>query len=141
VRGGAIVPMGPVMQCDGEWELAEITLLVYPPDDTQFTLYEDDGETNAWRDGGHALTGLYCGETDSGCVIAIGAFRGATGLIPDDRRYVLRIRVPRRPHAVTLDGEDELAEDESGHRPAWWQDGNLAVGRPAHDRGMLHLSW
>ena len=47
VRAGAIMPMGPVVQHLTGEPPDEITLLIYPEGASSFTLYEDDGETNA----------------------------------------------------------------------------------------------
>src|SRR5207245_2063017 len=43
VRGGAILPLGPVVQHTGERPLDELTLQIYPEGTSRFELYEDDG--------------------------------------------------------------------------------------------------
>jgi alpha-D-xyloside xylohydrolase len=51
VKAGAIVPMGPVTQYVDEQPDAPITLKVYTGADGKFSLYEDDGVTNAYTRG------------------------------------------------------------------------------------------
>jgi alpha-glucosidase (family GH31 glycosyl hydrolase) len=51
VRGGAIIPLDPVRQSTSEPASEPTTLRVYPGADGAFTLYDDDGESQGWRDG------------------------------------------------------------------------------------------
>jgi alpha-glucosidase (family GH31 glycosyl hydrolase) len=49
VRAGAVIPMGPVKQYTDEVIDGPLTLLVHPGADGNFSLYEDDGKTFAYR--------------------------------------------------------------------------------------------
>lgn len=49
VRGGAVIPMGPVKQYTAEPSDEPITLVVYPGANGTSTLYEDDGKTLDYR--------------------------------------------------------------------------------------------
>src|SRR5262249_48736929 len=51
VRGGAILPLGPVRQYTSEAVSEPLTLQVYPGGDATFTMYEDDGVTFEYRRG------------------------------------------------------------------------------------------
>ncbi|WKL58882.1 glycoside hydrolase family 31 protein [Asticcacaulis sp. ZE23SCel15] len=51
VKSGAIVPMGPVMQYVDETPDAPLTLNVYTGADGSYSLYEDDGVSNAYIKG------------------------------------------------------------------------------------------
>ena len=55
VKAGAVIPMQPVMQYVDEQPLETLTLKV-APGDGQFTLYEDDGASFAYRSGAWATT-------------------------------------------------------------------------------------
>ncbi len=55
VRAGAVLPMGPVQQFVGEKPDAPLELHIYPGTGVSW-LYEDDGETMAYRDGVYRLT-------------------------------------------------------------------------------------
>ncbi|HEY0943855.1 MAG TPA: TIM-barrel domain-containing protein, partial [Opitutaceae bacterium] len=58
VRAGSIVPMGPVMQYATEKPDAPYEIRVYPGADGRFTIYEDDNETYAYKQGAHATIPL-----------------------------------------------------------------------------------
>jgi len=51
VRAGAIVPMQPVVQNTGEIPDGPLQLHVYPGDDCEGSLYQDDGHTLAYQKG------------------------------------------------------------------------------------------
>jgi len=104
VRGGSIVPLGPVRQHDRDRASDEITLLIHPAGASSFTLYEDDGESNAYAVGGSALTEFTCAEDENGVVVTIGPPQGDVALIPQGRSYTLQICCPHPPRSVTLDG-------------------------------------
>ena len=53
IRQGAIIAMGPTVQHTGEGHLDPLTLEIYRGGDRTFTLYEDDGESNAYQTGGY----------------------------------------------------------------------------------------
>lgn len=68
IRSGTILPLGPVKQYASQPADQPLTIRVYPGDDGQFVLYEDDGASFAyeggqflrlrmqWNDGSHRLT-------------------------------------------------------------------------------------
>ena len=51
VKAGSIVPMGVQVKSTAEKQALE-SIRVYPGADARFTLYDDDGTTNAYRKGG-----------------------------------------------------------------------------------------
>jgi alpha-D-xyloside xylohydrolase len=51
VKAGSIVPMGAAVQSTAEKQALE-SIRVYPGADARFTLYDDDGTTNAYRKNG-----------------------------------------------------------------------------------------
>ena len=56
VRAGAIIPVDPVRQYTAEPVSGPTTLRVYPGADGDFTLYEDDGASQAYLSGDAAFT-------------------------------------------------------------------------------------
>ena len=58
LRGGAILPLGPVVQHTGQWDLTELELVVSLDADGRATgvLYEDDGDGYGYRTGAYRLT-------------------------------------------------------------------------------------
>ncbi len=76
-RGGSIVPMGPAMQWSDERPVDPLTLHVYVGEDGRATgaLYEDDGVTNAYRDGAFSVTTLEAARAHDGMRVE-GTVRG-----------------------------------------------------------------
>jgi len=137
VRGGAILPLGPVVQHTGERPLDEVTLQIYPEGTSRFELYEDDGRSNAYRRGHHALTSITCVAERARVTVSIEAPGGDRSVVPADRRYRLRLRAAR-PSAVAVEGVGELpSTDGDAGRAGWWMDdaGFLCIRPP--DRPTL----
>jgi alpha-D-xyloside xylohydrolase len=62
VRAGAILPLGPALQFTDEKPADPIELRVYPGADADFSLYEDDGVSNAYEHGARATIPLHWDE-------------------------------------------------------------------------------
>jgi alpha-glucosidase (family GH31 glycosyl hydrolase) len=103
VRAGAIIPLGPVTQNLKGYAPEEITILVYPEAASSFTLYEDDGETNAYRNGHFALTEFTAVQSANELVVDIAAPVGDRSVLPATRTYTLQIYAPDPPKVVVLD--------------------------------------
>ncbi|HEX5960753.1 MAG TPA: TIM-barrel domain-containing protein [Rhodanobacteraceae bacterium] len=59
IRGGAIIPMQPVMDHVGQHPVRTVTVEVFPSDQsTHFDYYDDDGETWAYEKGAYFLQRL-----------------------------------------------------------------------------------
>ena len=126
--------MGPVVKHTGERPLDELTLLIYPEGRSRFELYEDDGRTNAYRRGAHALTRFECEADARGVAVRIGEPAGDRSVVPAGRRHFLRLRMDA-PRSVTAEGLGELSRRSSGEGagPGWWVDspGFIVIGLPA----------
>ena len=124
VRGGAILPLAPVAQCDGERPWDEITLLVYPEGAARFELYEDDGRTNAYRSGRYAITPITCSLAGRTTVIQIDAPAGDRGVLPSGRTYTLQI-LSAPPTQVRTEGQGTIPQRGAGGEPGpcYWHDG------------------
>ena len=129
VRAGAIIPLGPIVQHTGERALDEVTVLIYPAGDSRFELYEDDGRSNAYRRGAHALTRLQCARHPGGATIHIDAPAGDASVVPPGRRYAIRLRL-ERVAGVSVEGHGELPRLAGADEPGvgWWADGPAFAG-------------
>jgi alpha-glucosidase len=123
VRSGAIIPLGPVMQYDGESEVDEVTLLIYPDGQSTFELYEDDGTSNAYRNGGHAITTITCHAEASSLTVKVAPPQGDASIVPKARQYTLQVRASRPPERVDIEGLGRLAKVEQSGHAGWWHDG------------------
>jgi hypothetical protein len=57
-----------------------------------FALYEDDGETNAYRNGSYAVTKFTVSEDDAGIHFVIHNPVGDVTILPEERQFILRFR-------------------------------------------------
>jgi len=75
VRGGSILPMGPDLQYAEQKPADPIELRVYPGANTDFTLYEDDGNTYDYEKGAYSTIPIHW--DDSARTLTIGARKGS----------------------------------------------------------------
>lgn len=129
VREGAILPMGPIVQHTGEQPLDEITLLIYPDGTSRFELYEDDGRTNAYRQGHYALTALECTASDGAVTVRIGEAQGDRSVVPASRRYLMRLRM-EPPNTVNVAAYGDLPRLAGPEQleTGWWSEGRGFIG-------------
>jgi alpha-glucosidase len=98
VRGGAILPLGPVMQHTGERPTDPLTLALYasshaPDADEPSLLYEDDGSSTNYRSGGFCQTSYrWEWESASALRIHLGAPQGSYR--PQRRHVQLELHLP-----------------------------------------------
>ncbi|MGH8083280.1 MAG: TIM-barrel domain-containing protein, partial [Lysobacter sp.] len=139
VRAGAIVPMYPGMLFDGEKPLDEITFDLYPQGDSQYTLYEDDGNTRRYEQGESSTQQIQMSAPAQGSgpvTVQIDAVQGQyQGQLPQ-RRYALRVLSRQAPRAVSLDGRAlPRVSDAAALQTAaegWYFD-------PAERKGSVHV--
>ncbi|MBQ4617519.1 MAG: DUF5110 domain-containing protein [Clostridia bacterium] len=104
-KAGAIVPTA-VFE-DNRLESAKtLEILVFPGADNTFTLYEDGGDGQDYRDGAFATTAMHLAYGDE-AVFTIDAAKGDLSLLPQTRRYLLKFRGFHRDvqAAMTVDGD------------------------------------
>ena len=84
VRAGSIVPIGPDMEWSDQLPGDELTLLVYPGADADFTLYQDDGLTYAYERG--EWSAIRLSWNDAGRILTIGSREGSYPGMPEQIR-------------------------------------------------------
>lgn len=104
-RAGAIVPLGPRVGWGGLENPTEMHLHIFAGDDGRFVLYEDDGETTAYRDGEFALTRYEQRWDGSRLLVTLSPPSGASALVPDTRTYYLHIHGINSPGQVSVMSE------------------------------------
>jgi alpha-glucosidase len=129
VRGGSVVPLGPVMQRSDERPLDDLTLLVYPGlvppgqmDPGQMDpggaaesagacqLYEDDGRTQQHRAGRFSLTDVRVSSSSGTVHIEAGPASGEYDGQPAVRTVTFRVWLPVAPRTVRVSrGGTEVA--------------------------------
>jgi alpha-glucosidase len=103
MRGGSIIPMGPMMEYIGQKPVNPLTLEIYPHGESSFVLYEDDGETYAYENGSYCTTEFTCRELDGDLQIRVNAARGEYDRMLETRDYILKIVAVTRPETVYID--------------------------------------
>jgi hypothetical protein len=96
IRQGAIIPMGPDVQYSSERPLDPLTLEIYRGCDGATTMYEDDGETSAYQNGGFAETRFEMRDTPEALICHLGAGRGSFAGHQLPRTILLNIH--KQPH-------------------------------------------
>ena len=100
-RAGSVLPMGPVMQHTGEWPPKALRLRVYPGDGESW-LYEDDGQSMAFRSGELQITRFACEQSGTAFVVrreVEGAFH------PGYEQFEVEIHgLEAAPQQVRVDG-------------------------------------
>jgi alpha-glucosidase/alpha-D-xyloside xylohydrolase len=102
VRGGSIIPMGPVKQHTSEKVDGPLTLLVYPGADAAFTLYEDDGLTFDYRRG--EWMKIHITWNDTRRLLAMRLANGSRMLPPPSCKVEVRVAPERATRSVVFEG-------------------------------------
>jgi alpha-glucosidase (family GH31 glycosyl hydrolase) len=153
LKAGAIIPMYPPMLHDREKPKDPVTLDVYPFGRTSFSLYEDDGVTQRYRNGAFARTLIEADapksldESGAQITVKVGAAKGSYAGMPAMRSYVVDVHVPGKPAGVKLGDRAlpmfqvsagdraarEKARAEFDAAPEGW------LFDPADRHGVLHV--
>lgn len=87
VRRGAIIPRWQAVQFVGDRPIDRMTVEIYPDGEGSYTLYEDDGESFAYEEGGFSLTDITYREEKGTLTVAIAKARGDYEGRPRGRQY------------------------------------------------------
>ncbi len=143
VRAGDIIPTGPEMSYVGEKPLDPITFMIYPSDNraSDFTLYEDDGTTQNYRqpfEAGIRRTTLFLNPsgTGKGYVLRLDQPRG--GYKPAPRSFVFNFKSLPSVRAVTVDGKALGMMKAGEQRDGWYREGDDLSVRLSDD-GKGHI--
>ena len=118
VRGGAIIPMFPETQYSDQCQKDVVTFDIWPDGKSEYTMYEDDGETRAYENGEWTRQTLkVCApKADLAGDVRVDILpvegKGFKGQL-SERAYELWVRTAARPTQVLLGGEEILAISET----------------------------
>ncbi|ESQ91952.1 hypothetical protein ABAC460_03375 [Asticcacaulis sp. AC460] len=101
VRAGAIIPFGPTIQYVDEKPDAPLVFHVYTGKDGSFSLYEDDGVSNAYVKGGYSRIPLTYNEATGELIIGdrTGSFKGMV----ENRTFRVRFITPGVSTSAAMD--------------------------------------
>jgi alpha-glucosidase len=108
VRGGSVLPLGPVLQHipDGH-RFDQLELHCYPPYPAEFVLYDDDGLTRAYQRGKFSTTRITTTEDGRprSATTIIRATEGDFAGQPASRRITVVLHRASEPGEVRVNGE------------------------------------
>ncbi len=104
VRAGAIIPTWPEMGYVGHRPAETVGVEVFPHGESAFTLYEDDGVTEAYLDGDVAVTEITCAEDDGAVTLTIPPRDGSYDGMPESRQWDVALHLASPPAGVELNG-------------------------------------
>ena len=106
--------MAPDMNHWGEAPLTAIDLHIYPAASGRFTLWEDDGETMAYRQGEAAATEISFTATQDALDIQIGERVGQYEGMPNERSYRAIVHAAEKPNRLSVNGAEAEWSWEAG---------------------------
>jgi alpha-glucosidase (family GH31 glycosyl hydrolase) len=95
IRGGSILPLGPVKQYTEEEVEEPVSISIYPGADASFLLYEDDGASFNYHHG--EWMGIQMSWQDDKRVFRMRLAPGSKMLAPEKRRFEVRLGAAVRP--------------------------------------------
>jgi len=101
-KAGAIIPLGPALGWDGIALPDALTIHIYPGADNTYQLYEDDGETLAYKQGEYALTTFKQTWSQTQSTFEIKAVVGKTDLLSEERIYKLIFHAIKKPESISM---------------------------------------
>ena len=126
VSAGAIVPMAPPMRSTGQKPLDPLILTVFPLKNgtsSQYTLYEDAGDTRAYQQDQAARTTIHAEEANGDLTVTIDPAQGTYPGMVQARAYQLRLPGDWPPATVTANGKP-LVFTKTKDAPGWQFEGN-----------------
>ena len=104
VRAGAIIPCSLEESSDIASK-ETIALEIWPEGDSQFTLYEDDGESLDYKNGAMTETGIHCSKRQDKTVLTLNPRKGQYKNMPEKRNFTI-IMHQAKPTIVRINGND-----------------------------------
>lgn len=111
-KEGAIIPMS-ANDRDNDWTNPKDMVIRIFRGNNSFSLYEDDGETNAYQKGEFATTKFTVSEEGDNLRFAISSAEGSCSALPKKRNYTLVFEdVSSADISVTVNGKEAKFEAE-----------------------------
>lgn len=116
IKRGAIIPQQEPMQYVDEKANTHLTLLIYPSAYSSYELYEDDGKSTDYQNGGYALTKVESRQTDERWTLTIHQPQG--GYTPVTHEYDAVVYLDKKPQTVKVNGNvtDNWTYNETSKR-------------------------
>jgi hypothetical protein len=135
VKAGAIIPQQPKMRNSHEKPVDPLILVAFPGDTGESEVYEDGGNSVAYKKGEFAQTIVrQTRRSDRSIAIEVMPAQGRYQGMPTERSYEVRLPLSLPPEAVSCGGKP-LSFNAGGGGPGWRYDGDhlsTIITVPAH---------
>lgn len=108
VKGGSIIPLGPIIQFTGQTETQTLEVRVYPGTDCSFDLYFDDGESRDYINGGHSTVRLSWSQQNE----TMTADVKANNYFQEPTELNFKIYVVKNRHQAGIELDPNIAPDQ-----------------------------
>lgn len=136
-RGGAPIPMQPYTGRMSTTPLSTLVVRAFPGKDGQsrsYTLYEDDGVTDKYKDGAFAETELKYSRKGDEITVSVGAARGVFDGQVRERGYIIELPGTQKAASATVDGKAVDVEYDAAARVNQIKIPERAVTKPVEVR-------
>lgn len=125
IKGGAIIPMQETQNYVGEKEIKNINLMIFPKEESSFTLYEDDNISLDYQKGQFSSTQITCNSSDTEIVITVekpqGNFKSVT------ETYTLLMEMKSKPKLILINDKSYNLNILSDISIISYQNGTLKI--------------
>ena len=142
VRGGSILPLGPVLQhIPDSHRFTELALHCYPPYPASLTYYDDDGVSRAYERGEFCTTAMAVMEAEGVITVKFGAAVGGYPSQPAARALTVVLhRQVDVPAAVEVHGPAGPRAHIVSHDPVT-QTVSVAFEQPVAEESQVTVAW
>ncbi len=126
VKAGGIIPMQEVVQYDDKKAWKDLTFEIFPSGSSTFDLYEDDGLSDAYKEGNYSITPVSSYASENGILVRVGKAEGSFNV--PERNYIMKIHQAKAPARVVLEGSKKKMKQVSSEAfseakaDAWYYD-------------------
>jgi alpha-glucosidase (family GH31 glycosyl hydrolase) len=106
IREGAIIPMRNYASSIEAGTNQVLHIHIYPGDDRQFTLIEDDGSSNDYLEGIYAKTRMKLTNREQSSQLLIEPTKGYYDQMKEERTWIFHIYHDKEINNITVNGED-----------------------------------
>ena len=101
-KAGAIIPLGTNERLNDINPPKNMEIHVFPGQNNQYNLYEDDGVSDLYKRGYYLLTSIEYNYLPNNYTMIIRAMEGKSGIVPEVRNYKIRFRNTKRADDVIV---------------------------------------
>lgn len=112
-KAGAIIPLGTNERLNDINPPKNLEIHVFPGQNNQYNLYEDDGVSDLYKRGFYLLTSIEYNYLPNNYTMIIRAIEGKSGIIPETRNYKIRFRNTKRAEDVIVYFNNQICQYNS----------------------------